>query len=101
MTVGQARGGSSRGGGRMLLAFATGACCVAALALAFNLGRHWPLGAREEKETNIPSLGEVRRRGPIPYAELAIDPGTATDNSPRTSASADVQNAKQATGDRR
>lgn len=76
--------------GRIMLAFATGACCVSALVLAFNLGRYWPLGMPETTEGGVPSLSEVRQRGAIPYSELAIDRGTEPDNTTQASA-ADVK----------
>ena len=72
--------------GQLTLAFATGACCIAALALAFSLGRHWPLGMPHEAQAGVPSLSEVRSRGAIPYSELNIDRGTEPDKSPRASA---------------
>ena len=95
------RSEASSSGGRMALAFATGACCVAALALAFSLGRHWPLSVPVESDAGVPSLSEVRRRGAIPFAELAIDRGTEPDKSTRAPAAADVKDAKRTTGDSR
>src|SRR5262245_35558401 len=61
-----------------LRAFALGAVCVSALALAFSLGRHWPLKPQAEKQPEIlPTLAEVRRRPAVAFDQLEIDRGTA------------------------
>ena len=61
-------------------AFALGAVCVTALALAFTLGRHWPLTTPAETVV-APSMEVARRGNPIPYAELEVDRG-AMQNPP-------------------
>jgi hypothetical protein len=89
--------GDPSGSGRIVLAFATGACCVSALALAFSLGRHWPLGVSEGPEAGVPSLSEIRQHGAIPYSELAIDRGTQPDNTTQAPAVETKAGAKSAT----
>ncbi|MCE9554394.1 MAG: hypothetical protein K8T91_13585 [Planctomycetes bacterium] len=81
-------GGADRSApqGRIMLAFATCACCLSALVLAFNLGRHWPLGTPTATDAGLPSLSEVRQRGAIPYSELTIDRGTEPDKTTPASA---------------
>jgi hypothetical protein len=85
--------------GRVMLAFAASACCVAALALAFSLGRHWPVGAGRPAAPADPSLNEIRQRGAIPFAELAIDRGTEQEKLPAASASADDRSETRTTGE--
>src|SRR5262245_32459317 len=92
---------SQPSGGRVMLAFAASACCVAALALAFSLGRHWPLPPTTQTTTDDPSLSEVRQRGAIPFAELAIDRGAEQDNPPRASTGEDTRSETATTGEER
>jgi len=60
---------------RVFLAFSIGACCVAALNLAFSLGRQWPVQGPPQTGARSSSLDDVRRHSTIPLAELDVDRG--------------------------
>ena len=58
-------------------AFAAGALMVAALVLAWTVGRRMPLESPPRTYENTDSLDDVRRMPPIPYNQLPVDRGFA------------------------
>ena len=67
-------------GGRTAMAFAVGALLVSVVALAFSVGRHFPIpAAAEDERAKVPSgpLEEIKTYGAIAYDRLEVDRGGA------------------------
>lgn len=72
-----------------LAAFAASALAASALAAAFALGRHFPLGERDNRPAALKSLDEVRRRPPLIYEQLQVDLGEPQTAAPATTTRSD------------
>jgi hypothetical protein len=59
--------------------FALAAVAVASLALAFNLGRHWPIASSAGSSGR---MDEITRRGAVSYEQLEVDRGALSSASP-------------------